>query len=253
MHIDFKNGDTNPYHMAAFASSFGLDEYVRKNGDWTKTLGFTDAASNGGLTKYAKWLSGPAKKIVFADWNTNANNFQNPASPVTFMISGPWGSSTVINDTHKVGDATAPAKLTASEVGIYPIPSIGGKPVHQFSGVRGYWESSKVPGTARATAVGSVLTALAGSTIQLASYTTEGKTPANSAALAQVSDTLIKGFGKAGLGAYPMPSFAFQDSTFTAIGKAEGAIIKGGDALLGKTALGFFVASIKAQQAFIKG
>ena len=252
MHIDFKNGGTDPYHMSAFASSFGLDEYVRKNGDWTKTLGFTDAASGGGLTKYAAWLGTKAKKIAFADWNTNAYNFQKVGNPVSLMISGPWGSGTVINDTHTVNGDT-PEKLTKSQVGIALIPSIGGKPVHQFSGVRGYWMSKKVVGTSKATAAGAVLLALAGKTIQLSSFTTEGKAPANSDALAAVSDAHVKGFGNAGKGAYPMPSFPFQDATFQAIGKSEAAIIKGGDALLGKSALGYFVSSIKAQQSFING
>jgi hypothetical protein len=48
-----------------------------------------------------------------------------------------------------------------------------------------------------------------------------------------------------------MASFAFQDGTWTAIGKAETAIIKGGAALNGKTPLEFFTASIEAQQNVI--
>ncbi len=46
---------------------------------------------------------------------------------------------------------------------------------------------------------------------------------------------------------------AFQDGTWQAIGKAEGAILKGGAALNGKTPLEFFTASVEAQQAVIDG
>ena len=146
-----------------------------------------------------------------------------------------------------------PAKLTQAQVGVAVIPSIGGKTVHQFSGVRGYWESVKVPGTSKAVAVGKVLAALAGKDIQLASFTSQQKTPANSDAVAKISDPWIKGFGLAGVNAYPMPAFAFQQGTWDAIGKAETAIIKGGAALGGKTPLAFFTDSIATQQDVIDG
>jgi hypothetical protein len=67
------------------------------------------------------------------------------------------------------------------------------------------------------------------------------------------SDAWTKGFVAAGKNAIPMPSFAFQGGTWEAIGKAEGAILKGGAALNGKTALEFFTASIQAQQNTIDG
>jgi arabinogalactan oligomer/maltooligosaccharide transport system substrate-binding protein len=251
MHIDVAGGGNDPYHMAAISSSFGIDQYVRNSGTWTSSIGFTNEASKGGFTKYVNWLNGDGKKIVYKDWNTNAYNFQSKNSPVAVMISGPWGAGTVVNDTHKVGDET-PAKLAKSKVKVQPIPSIGGKTVHQFSGVRGYWMSSKVP-AAKKLAVGKVMAALAGKDIQLATFTNEAKSPANSDALAKVSDAWVKGFGLAGKNAYPMPSFTFQDGTWQAIGKAESAILKGGAALNGKTPIGFFTASIDAQQTVIDG
>jgi arabinogalactan oligomer/maltooligosaccharide transport system substrate-binding protein len=252
MHIDIAGGGTDPYHMAAISSSFGIDQYVRSNGAWTSQIGFNDDYSKGGFSKYVAWLNGDGKSIVYKDWNTNAYNFQSPNSDVAAMISGPWGSGTVVNDTHKVGEET-PAKLKATDLAILPIPSVGGKTVKQFFGVRGYWMSSKVP-AAKKLAVGKVLAALAGSTIQKASFTYETKTPANLDALkfAQ-SDAWTKGFVAAGKNAIPMPSFAFQGGTWEAIGKAEGAILKGGAALNGKTALEFFTASIQAQQNTIDG
>jgi arabinogalactan oligomer/maltooligosaccharide transport system substrate-binding protein len=251
MHIDVAGNGTDPYHMAAFSSSFGIDQYVRNNGTWTSTIGFTNEASKGALTKYVNWLNGAGKSVVYKDWNTNAYNFQSPNSPVAAMISGPWGANTVINETHKVGEET-PAKVASAKVGVMAIPSVGGKVVHQFAGVRGYWLSSKIS-AAKKVAAGKVLAALAGTDIQLASFKTQGKTPANSAALAKVTDAQIKGFGAAGVNAYPMPSFAFQDGTWTAIGKSETAILKGGEALNGKTPLAFFEASIQTQQDVIDG
>lgn len=251
MHIDLASGGNDPYHMAAISSSFGIDQYVRNSGTWTSTLGFSNDASAGGFGKYVTWLNGAGKAIVYKDWNTNAHNFQNPASPVAAMISGPWGAGTVVNDTHKVGELT-PAKLAQKDVTVQAIPSVGGKTVHQFSGVRGYWMSSKVP-AAKKLAVGKVLAALAGKDIQLATFTNEAKSPANSDALAKVSDAWVKGFGVAGKNAYPMPSFAFQDGTWQAIGKSETAILKGGAALNGKTPIEFFTASIDAQQTVIDG
>ena len=252
MHIDISNGGSDPYHMAAFSTSFGIDQYERARGTWTSQIGFSDVASNGGFTRYVNWLDGEAKKIVFKDWNTNAYNFQSPNSPVAIMVSGPWGAGTVVNDTHKVGEET-PAKLTAAKVGIAPIPSVGGKTVHQFFGVRGYWLSSKVP-AAKKVAAGKVLAALAGKVIQEASFTTEGKTPANLDALTiATKDVWTKGFVTAGKNAYPMPSFAFQGGTWDAIGKSEAAILKGGAALQEKTPLEFFQAAVAAQQNTIDG
>ena len=248
MHIDIAGGGTDAYHMSAFASSFGLDQYVRFQNAWTQDIGFTGA----NLVNYVNWLNGPAKSIVFANWDGNANNFQNPASDVAYMVSGPWGAGTVTNDTHKVGDLT-PAKVDKAKVGVAVIPSIGGKTVHQFAGVRGYWESVKVPGSSKAVAVGKVLAALAGKDVQLASYKTQGKSPANSDALKSVTDPQIKGFADAGKNAYPMASFSFQDGTWSAIGKSEQAILKGGAALGGKTPIAFFTDSITAQQNIIDG
>lgn len=252
MHFDVSGGESDPYHMSAIATSFGLDQYERSNGTWTTTLGYNDTYSKGGLTKYVAWLDTKGKSLVMKSWDVNAYNFQKSDNPVAMMISGPWGAGTVVNDSHPVNGDT-PAKLSKTRVGVAPIPSIGGKTVHQFSGVRGYWMSVKVPGSKKAVAVGKVLAALAGKDIQLASFNTEGKTPANSDALAKVSDPWVKGFGLAGKNAYPMPSFSFQEGTWTAIKKAEGAILKGGDALGGKTPLQYFNDSIAAQQTVIDG
>ena len=222
------NGQGDPYHMTAFSSSFGITQYVRTGGSWTTTVGFTDANSAGGATRYANWLNGAGKNLVFAGWDGAAGRFQDPDSSVAYWVTGPWGAGTVVNDSHAYGTpAKTPAKLTSKDIGIVAIPSIGGKTVHQFSGVRGYWQSVKVPGSSKARSVGKVLGALAGKTVQLASFKTLGKTPANAAALAKVSDTLVKGFGAAGKNAYPMPSFVFQDTTWNKIGSAEVAILKG--------------------------
>ena len=102
--------------------------------------------------------------------------------------------------------------LKKSEIGIANIPSVGGKTVHQFSGVYGYWQSVKVASQPNSISVGKVLRYIAGAEFQSAMYKAQGSIPANAAALAQVSDAGLKAFGEAGRNAYPMPSFVFQDA-----------------------------------------
>jgi len=241
-------GQGDPYHMAAFASSFGIPQYKRSGGTWTSTVGYVGS----GAAKYADWLAGPAQKIVFGGWDATAGAFQDPNNDVAYWVTGPWGSGTVVNDEHAYGNPPVkPAKLTKADIGVTSIPSIGGSTVHQFSGVRGYWESVKVPGSKKALAVGKVLAALGGEAIQLASFKTAGNTPANSAALAKVSDPLVKGFGAAGVNAYPMPSFVFQDTTWNKIGTAEVAILKGN--LDSKTPAKYLSDAMVALQTIIDG
>ena len=241
-------GQGDPYHMSAFATSFGIDQYKRAGGTWTSTAGYVGTAAN----NYANWLAGDGKKLVFGGWDATAGAFQDPASDVAYWVTGPWGSGTVVNDSHPYGTPkVTPAKLTAKDIGVVAIPSVGGKPVHQFAGVRGYWQSVKVPGSSKARSVGKVLSALAGKTIQLASFTKKGNTPANADALKLVNDPLVKGFGIAGKGAYPMPSFVFQDTTWKKIGESEVAILKGniGD----KTPAAYLSDAMKSLQETIDG
>ena len=237
-------GQGDPYHMSAFASSFGIDQYVRSGGSWTTTVGFTETASKGGVSKYVSWLNGTGSKLSFQDYGSTKAKVQDPNNAVAYWITGPWG----VNDLQSDGTYGTPTvkttKLAKTEIGVTSIPSIGGKPVHQFSGVRGYWQSVKVPGSAKAASVGKVLGHLAGPVAQLASFTTEGKTPANQVALKKVSDPFIKGFGTAGTGAYPMPSFVFQDTTWNKIGTAEIEALKGGG-------LAGFEAAVKSLQETI--
>ena len=220
-------GNGDPYHMSAFASSFGLSQYVRKNGAWTTTVGYTDAASNGGLTKYANWLKNYGKDLSLQGWTATIGKLQDPASPVAYWVTGPWAISSIEQNQSYGSPVVKTTGLKPSEIGVTNIPSIGGSAVHQFSGVRGYWESVKVPGSAKAANVGKVLSYLAGPVAQLASFKTTAKTPANKVALSKVTDPFLKGFGLAGTGAYPMPSFVFQDTTWDKIGTAEVAALKG--------------------------
>jgi len=221
-------GEGNPYHMSAFASSFGIDQYVRSGGSWTTTVGFTDTASKGGLSKYVSWLNGTGSKLSFQDYGATAAKVQDPNNAVSYWVTGPWGVADLQKDGAYGTPTVKTIGLKASEIGVTVIPSVGGKPVHQFAGVRGYWQSVKVPGSAKAASVGKVLGHLAGPVAQLASFTTKGNTPANQVALKKVSDQFIKGFGTAGTGAYPMPSFVFQDTTWKKIGTAEVEALKGG-------------------------
>jgi len=212
---DKVNGD--PYHFSSIASSFGNTLFTRNNGDWTKTIGYGGAGAAG----YANFLSTQGKKIITpADgWDKTACALQSG----NYVISGPWmynhGQDTISGCSSKA--------LTKAEIGVAVIPSLGGSPVHQFSGVYGVWKSVKVAGKANALAVGKVLNYIASADAQLAFYKSGNVIPANTDALAKVSDAGLKGFGVAGQGAYAMPSYVFMDTVWDKIGKAEAALISG--------------------------
>ena len=228
--FDANNGD--PYHFASISTSFGLSQYTRANGTWTTKIGMGGA--NG--AKYAAWLASAkgGKSIVRAggDWDTLNGQLQDGV--VKYWITGPWavgGLESQHSYKNAAGQTVKSTVMQPSDIGVATIPSVGGSLVHQFSGVRGYWESIKVPGSDKAVSVGKVLNFLAGPVAQLASFTNSNYTPANQVALAKVSDPILKAFGAAGVNAYPMASFVFQDTTWSKIGLAEAGLIAGkGDA-----------------------
>jgi len=244
------NGD--PYHFAAFDTSFGLSQYKRLNGTWTTQIGEGGAAG----ANFANWLASATggKALNSAnngDWNTAIGQLQDPNSPVAYWVTGPWAiSSLEAAGSYKVNNvATTTPALTKAQIGVASFPSIGGSTVHQFSGVRGYWESVKVPGSSKAVAVGKVMSYLAGPALQSAVYNLKQLIPANQAALAKVKDPILLGFGKAGVNAYPMASFVFQDNTWSSLGKAEAAIIAGNTA--NKDAATFWQDAINTLQSTI--
>lgn len=212
---DLTNGD--PYHYSSIASSFGLDFYKRNKSGWLPTLGY----GADGSSAYADFLVKYGKKIIRpADgWDAKACAIQKGA----YAISGPW----MYNHAQDTISGCSGKPLKKSEIGIANIPSAGGKTVHQFSGVYGYWQSVKVASQPNSISVGKVLRYIAGAEFQSAMYKAQGSIPANAAALAQVSDAGLKAFGEAGRNAYPMPSFVFQDAMWLKVGAAESAIIEG--------------------------
>jgi maltose-binding protein MalE len=248
--VGFSATDGDPYHFAAFDTSFGLSQYVRKNGDWTTTIG--EGGPNG--AKFADWLSSETGGKALnsgsnGNWDTLNGQLQDPNSKVAYWITGPWAISALESD-HSYGKPAVKTKaLAASEIGVTVIPSLVGSPVHQFSGVRGYWESVKVPGSKKAVVVGKVLNYLAGPASQTAIYKLKKNIPANQIALKNVKDPILLGFGQAGKGAYPMASFVFQDTTWSTLGKAEAAIISGNTQ--GKTPAAFWQAAIDTLQSVI--
>ena len=212
---DLTSGD--PYHWSSVASSFGLTLFNRDKSGWTKTLGYGGTGSDA----YANFLAGDAKKIIRpADgWDQSACTLQKGA----YIISGPW----MYNHGQDTISGCSAKALKASEMGIAPIPSMGGKTVHQFSGVYGYWMSSKVPAQQNALAVGKVLRYVGSPEFQLALNKAGNNIPVNQAALAQMSDKNLAAFGQAGVNAYPMPAFVFMDTVWSKVGSAEAAILAG--------------------------
>jgi arabinogalactan oligomer/maltooligosaccharide transport system substrate-binding protein len=242
------NGD--PYHFASLDTSFGLSQYKRLNGTWTTQIG--EGGANG--AKFANWLAAPdgGKALNSAnggDWSTAVGQLQDPNSKVAYWITGPWAVSALEADGAYGKPAVKTTALKASEIGVTSFPSIGGQTVHQFSGVRGYWESVKVPGSAKALSVGKVLNELASPELQSAVYNLKQDIPANQVALKSVKDPILLGFGKAGVNAYPMASFVFQDTTWNTLGKAEAAIIAGNTS--GKSPADFWQAAIDTLQSTI--
>jgi arabinogalactan oligomer/maltooligosaccharide transport system substrate-binding protein len=248
--VGFSATDGDPYHFAAFDTGFGVSQYVRKNGDWTTKIGMGGA--NG--ARYADWLSSETGGKALnsgnsGNWDTLQGQLKDPNSKVAYWITGPWAIDALQKETSYGKPAVKVAGLAASDIGVAEIPSITGSPVHQFSGVRGYWQSVKVPGSKKAVAVGKVLNYLAGPASQTAFYKLKKLIPANQVSLKSVKDPILLGFGKAGKGAYPMASFVFQDTTWSVLGKAEAAIISGNTQ--GKTPAAFWQAAIDTLQSTI--
>ena len=212
---DLTSGD--PYHWSSVASSFGLTLFTRDNSGWTSTLGYGGTGSDA----YANFLAGDAKKIIRpADgWDQSACTLQKGA----YIISGPW----MYNHAQDTISGCTAKPLKASELGIANIPSAGGKTVHQFSGVYGYWQSSKVGSQPNAISVGKVLKYVGGADFQLALNKAGNNIPVNADALNQMTDKNLAAFGKAGVNAYPMPSFVFMDTVWSKVGSAEAAILAG--------------------------
>ena len=213
---DLTSGD--PYHWSSVASSFGLTLFTRDKSGWTKTLGYGDAA---GSDAYANFLAGDAKKIIRpADgWDQSACTLQKGA----YIISGPW----MYNHGQDTISGCSAKALKSSEMGIAPIPSMGGKTVHQFSGVYGYWMSSKVSGQPNAVSVGKVLRYVGSAEFQLALNKAGNNIPVNQTALSQMADKNLAAFGQAGVNAYPMPAYVFMDTVWSKVGSAEAAILAG--------------------------
>ncbi len=208
------NGD--PYHMSAFASSFGLNLYTRDNSGWTKKLGYGLSGSDA----YAAWLVANGPKIIGTDgWDKSACHIQSGG----YAISGPW----MYNHVQDTISGCASKPLTKDQVGIAVIPSVGGKTVHQFSGVYGYWQSVKVARQANAINVGRVLRYVGSPEFQLAYQAKANNIPANKVAASQVKDVNLAAFAAAGSTAYPMPAWVFQDTVWAKLGQAEKALYEG--------------------------
>ena len=212
---DLTSGD--PYHWSSIASSYGLTLFNRDKSGWTTTLGYGGAGSDA----YANFLAGDAKKIIRpADgWDQSACTLQKGA----YIISGPW----MYNHGQDTISGCSAKPLKASEMGIAPIPSLGGKKVSQFSGVYGYWMSSKVSGQPNAVSVGKVLRYVGSSEFQLALNKAGNNIPVNQDALRLMTDKNLAAFGQAGVNALPMPSYVFMDTVWSKIGSAEAAILAG--------------------------
>ena len=216
------NGD--PYHYNVFLSSFGISEYKRdKAGAWTTTPNLGGA--NG--AKYAKWLATTGKKLKGAksSWNQLICALQTGA--VAGWVTGPWSTNT--DNLFKDNSVCPGYALKPTDIAVDVIPSAGGKTASQFLGANGVFKSVKVASAANALNVGKLIAYLGTKAAQVDFYNAGGVVPANKDAQAEALayNPILKGFAKAGTNAIAMPSFAFQDAVFQAIGKTERNIVLG--------------------------
>ena len=238
------NGD--PYHWNYFLSSFGISEYKRdKAGAWTTTPNLGGA----GGTAYANWLANTAPKIkgIKAGWNDLVCALQT--GEVAAWITGPW--STNADNLFKDNTACPGHALTAADVAVDVMPSAGGKTASQFLGANGMFKSVKVAKQKNALRVGQLLAYMGSKAAGESIYKLGGVIPTNLNAQAKAlkSNKILAGFAAAGKNAIAMPSFAFQDSVFQAIGKTERNIA------LGKSTdpAGDWAAMVTAVNALTKG
>ena len=204
-----ENGD--PYHMYPLQTSFGAPVFAQDaSGSYT-----TDIAMGGDPGHaFAAWLAeqGKAKNLVVSmDGDKARSAFLNGETP--FWITGPWS----IADIEKEG----------LEIAVDPIPSAGGQPAAPFSGVQGFYVSSKSANPI--VAADFLLNYIATDEVQTQLYEVGNRTPAliSAADKALANDPITKGFAAVAAQAVPMPSIPEMNVVWTYWGKTQVEIISG--------------------------
>jgi arabinogalactan oligomer/maltooligosaccharide transport system substrate-binding protein len=204
-----ENGD--PYHMYPLQTSFGAKVFAQDaSGSYTTEIAMGGDAGHA----FAAWLAeqGKAKNLVVSmDGDKARSAFLNGETP--FYITGPWS----IADIEKEG----------LEIAVDPIPSAGGQPAAPFSGVQGFYISSKSANPVPA--ADFLLNYIATEEVQTQLYEVGNRTPAliASAEKAMANDPITKGFATVAEQAVPMPSIPEMGAVWTYWGKTQVEIISG--------------------------
>lgn len=208
--IALANGSGDPYHMYPIQTSFGAFVFQQDaSGSYTTELGM----ENDGGFRFAQWLWDNADIFDMAN-NADIVKEQMVAGEKACWITGPWNGAWFNENFGEDGWA------------VYPIPSAGGEPAIQFSGVRGIMLSanSKNP-----IAAAKFITEYAGSDqAQTELYEATGRIPSNLAALEVAKDSNIaSGFGAVGATAQPMPAIPAMNAVWSYWGSTQMSIVRG--------------------------
>ena len=208
--ISLNDGTGDPYHMYALQTSFGATVFKQDaSGSYTSELGMEGAEG----TAFATWLKDNASIFDLSN-NGDIVKEQMLSGDKGCWITGPWNGPWFSENFGEDGWE------------IYSIPSAGGKPAAQFSGVRGAMLSANSKNPVAATKF--ILEYLGSEVAQTALFEATGRIPSNLTALEAAKDSKIAaGFGAAGANAQPMPAIPAMNSVWSFWGSTEVAIIKG--------------------------
>jgi arabinogalactan oligomer/maltooligosaccharide transport system substrate-binding protein len=204
-----ENGDA--YHMYPLQTSFGAKVFAQDaSGSYTSEIAMGGDAGH----SFATWLGeqGKAKNLVVSmDGDKAKSAFLNGQTP--FFITGPWS----IADIEKAG----------LDISVDPIPSAGGQPAAPFSGVQGFYVSSKSANPI--VAADFLMNYIATDEVQTQLYEVGNRTPAlaSAAEKALANDPVTKGFAAVAAQAVPMPSIPEMNAVWTYWGKTQVEIISG--------------------------
>jgi maltose-binding protein MalE len=195
----------DPYHMYSFFS--GLGGYVFGH----NKAGLLDPSDIGVANKafiknsvlIDKWnKEGLINSKV--DYNTAKNAFLKKQA--AFWITGPWESDTLRQSGLKFKIIQMPKIVVHSA----PFLGVQGMMVTKYSTEHGV----------EALAKDFVSSYMMSSVAQLSLANANGRTPANSKAAAKYKDPIQSQFGKASVGAIPMPNIPQMGSVWTDLGQA---------------------------------
>lgn len=208
--IQMSGEDGDPYHFMPLQSSFGSAIFKQNSdGSYTKDLVLDDAAG----VAFAKKLGELGKeKIVSTSVTGDIAKEKFNGNKVAFWVTGPWN----VQDAQKAG----------VDVGVCPVPSLGGKTSAPFVGVQAYMVSSYSKN--KLVANDFVKNYLATEAVADQMFKAGGRAPAlNSAFEKAAADPIVKAFGEVGAEGAPMPNIPEMNAVWGDWGRAEGAIVAG--------------------------